>query len=214
MARRALPVTATSFAVSAMLLLSACGGGGEGSSDDIKGADTGSSSPSASASASTPSGVERPKITIPNSFRLTFQNWTSSDPVEQAVLNDAKEELRAGYAAIIGNKPDGGKAVAFYTTEPGLSQAQEWIKTYTDKDLTVLGKLPVYNPKVTLAKKGVASLSYCTDESKAYSKERKSGTVAGNPAGTDPKVSYTITIVQSEQGVWLTDTVQSQRGGC
>ncbi|SNX63232.1 hypothetical protein SAMN06272735_5034 [Streptomyces sp. TLI_55] len=214
MARRTLPVTAAAFATMAALLLSACGGGDDSSSDDIKGADTGASSPSASASASASSDVKRPKITIPSSFQLTFADWTSSDAAKQAVLNDAREELRAGYAAIIADEPDGGEATAFYTTKPGLLQAQQWIKTYTDKDLSVVGKLPVYDPKVILAKEGVASLSYCTDESKAYSKERKTGTVAGNPSGTDPKVSYTITIVRNEQGVWLTDTVHSQRGGC
>ena len=167
MARRALTTTAAAFATTAALLLTACGGGDDSSSDDIKGAGNSSSSPSASASPSAEADVKRPVIKLPSSFRLTFENWTSSDPVEQAVLNDAKEEVRAGYAAIIANDPD-SEAVAFYDTEGVRGQTKEWIKTYTDKNLTVIGKLPAFAPKVNGAKDGKgASLSYCTDETEA-----------------------------------------------
>ncbi|MFF7795357.1 hypothetical protein [Streptomyces sp. NPDC007991] len=215
MSRRALTTTAAAFAATAALLLTACGGG-DSQSDDIKGADSGSSSPSASASASSAAhGVKRPVIKLPSSFQLTFQNWTSSDPDEQAVLNDGKAQLRAGYAAIIENKPDGGDALAFYDTEAGLSQDREWIKSYTGKNVTVIGELPVFDPQATLfAKKTKAQLRYCTDESNAQTKNRKTGKVVGNPAGTDPQVAYVVTMQKSEQGVWQTVSTNSKRGGC
>ncbi|NGO42804.1 hypothetical protein [Streptomyces ureilyticus] len=215
MARRIAPIAAT-FAATAALLITACGGGDDSSSpDDIKGADTGSKSPSASASASTPSEAKRPEITLPSTFQLTFEDWTSSEPVEQAILNDAKEEVRAGYAAIIANEPDGGDALAFYDTENGLAQSTKWIKSYTDKNVTVIGELPAFDPKVSMADSGkAASLSYCTDESKAFTKNRKTGKEVGNPAGTDPEVAYTATLVKSAQGVWQNDSVTAQRGGC
>ncbi|WP_338782387.1 hypothetical protein [Streptomyces sp. DG1A-41] len=214
MARRALTTTAAMLTATAALLLTACGGG-DSPSDDIKGADSGSSSPSASASASPAAPVvKRPVIKLPSSFQLTFENWTSSDPVEQAVLNDGKEQLRAGYAAIIENDPD-SKARAFYDTEAGFSQSQQWIKSYTDKNLTVFGKLPVYDPKVSLAKnKAAAALSYCTDESKGYTRNRKTGEVKGNPAGTDPEVFYLISMAKNAQGVWQAVSARSERGGC
>lgn len=215
MARRALTTTAAALTATAALLLTACGEGDGTSSDGIKGADTGASSPTASASASTPSGVKRPEITIPSSFKLTFENWTSSDPDEQAVLNDGKEQLRAGYAAIIDNEPDGGEALAFYDTEAGLSEDREWIKSYTGKNVTVIGELPVFDPQATLfAKKTKAQLRYCTDESKARTKNRKTGQVVGNPPGTDPQVAYVVTMQKSEQGVWQTVSTTSKRGGC
>ncbi|MBB5796789.1 hypothetical protein AB0E64_22645 [Streptomyces caelestis] len=168
MARRALTTTAAMVTVTAALLLTACGGG-DSPSDDINGAGSGSSSPSAPASSSSAAPeVKRPVIKLPSSFQLTFENWTSSGPVEQAVLNDGKEQLRAGYAAIIENDPD-SKDRAFYDTKAGFLQSQQWIRTYTDKNLTVIGKLPVFAPKVSIAKnKTAASLSYCTDESKGY----------------------------------------------
>lgn len=214
MARRALTTTAVTLTATASMLLTACGGG-DSQSDDIKGADSGSSSPSASASSSAAPEVKRPVIKIPSSFQLTFENWTSSDPVEQAVLNDGKEQLRAGYAAIIENEPEGGDALAFYDTEAGLSQDREWIKSYTGKNATVVGELPVFDPQATLfAKKTKAQLRYCTDESKARTKNRKTGEVVGNPPGTDPKVAYVVTMQKSEQGVWQTVSTNSKRGGC
>lgn len=214
MARRALPTTMAALTTTAALLLSACGGGSGGGSDDIKGADKGQSGRPASPSASTPAGAERPDITIPSSFRLTFENWTSSDPAEQAVLTDAKEELRAGYAAIIENDPD-SEAVAFYDTEGIRGQTRKWIKSYTDKNLTVIGELPVFDPKVTLAENGRgAALTYCTDETEAKTRNRKTGEIEGNPAGTDPYVLYSLSLAKNEQGVWQNASVHGKRGGC
>ncbi|MFI5687707.1 hypothetical protein [Streptomyces sp. NPDC051636] len=214
MTRRTL--TLTTLTTTAALLLTACGGSGGGKGDDIKGAATGSGSPSASASgwSPAPSDVKRPVITLPSNFQLTFENWTSSDPVKRAVLNDAKEQLRAGYAAITANKTK-SEALSFYNTESGLLQVQQWIRTYTEKDLTVIGKLPIYDPKVSLAKTGIgAYLTYCSDESKAYSKDRKTGKEEGNPAGTDPHVFYAITLGKNAKGVWQTRSARSERGAC
>jgi hypothetical protein len=216
-ARRTLTTAAVAFTASTALLLTACGGSDDSSSDDIKGADTGTSSPSpsASASASSASDVKRPEITLPSDFKLTFEGWTSGDADEQVVLDDAKEELRAGYAAIIANEPDGGDALAFYDTTNGLSQSKKWIKSYTDKNVTVIGELPAFDPKVTVVSGGeTAALSYCTDESKAYTKNRETGKEVGNPAGTDPEVAYSVTLRKSAQGVWQNDSVAAKRGGC
>jgi hypothetical protein len=211
-----MTTTAAALTATAALLLTACGGGDDSSSGDIKGADTGSGSPSASASASGASNVKRPEITLPKNFELTFQDWTSSDPVEQAVLNDAREQLRAGYAAITANKPDGGEALAFYDTDSGLSQDRRWIKTYTDKNLTVFGKLPAFDAKAALLgdNKTRAVLNYCTDESKAYTRDRKTSKVEGNPAGTNPHVFYTVTLRKNSEGVWQNVSTESKRGGC
>ncbi|GAA4302155.1 lipoprotein [Streptomyces venetus] len=213
MARRALPITAATLTATAALLLSACGGDDDKSPDDTKAADAGSS-PSASASATTPPLAKRPDITIPSSFQLTFEDWTSSDPRRQAVLDDAEEEVRAGYAAIIANDPD-SESVAFYDTEGVRGQTKEWIKSYTDKNLTVIGKLPSFNPRVVLAENGQgAALTYCTDESDAKTRNRKTGKVEGNPAGTNPYVVYAVSLTKNEQGVWQNSSVRSERGKC
>ncbi|MBJ6615317.1 hypothetical protein [Streptomyces sp. I4(2020)] len=212
MARRAFTITAAALTATTALLLTGCGG--DESPDDIKGAESGSPSPSASAPATAAPGAKRPEITLPSSFRLAFQDWKSDKSEEQAVLNDGKEELRSGYAAIIDNDLD-SEALVFYHTTSGLSQAQQWIKTYTDKNLTVIGDLPVYDPEVVLGSGGGnAVLNYCTDESKASTKNLKTGEVQGNPPGTAPEVFYSVSMTKNEQGVWQTVSVRSERGGC
>ncbi|WP_328537300.1 hypothetical protein [Streptomyces sp. NBC_00344] len=210
---RCAPITAATLTACAALLLTACGGNDNSSSDKIKGAGDASKSPSASVSTSP--DTARPKITIPNSFQLIFQGWTSGDPDEQAVLNDGKEQVRAGYAAITANNPDAGY-LTFYDTASGLSQDRKWIRTYTDKNLTVIGKAPVFDAKADLlgSNRTRATLSYCMDESKASSKNRKTGKTEGNPPGTDPEVFYTSTLQKSAKGVWQTVSVESKRGGC
>ncbi|MEU1103737.1 hypothetical protein ABZ408_22620 [Streptomyces tibetensis] len=213
MARRALTTTAAAFATAAALLLTACGGGDDSASDDIKGAGDSSPSPAASKSSAAP-GVKRPVIKLPSSFQLTFENWTSSAPGGQAALDDAKEEVRAGYAAIIANDPD-SEAVTFYDTKGIRGLTKEWIKSYTDKDLTVIGKLPAFDPKLVMAENGRgASLTYCTDETDAKTRNRKTGKVEGNPAGTNPYVRYSVSLAKSEQGVWQNSSVRGERGKC
>ncbi|MGW4375722.1 hypothetical protein ACWEJ7_18875 [Streptomyces albidoflavus] len=209
MARRTLPLAALTAA--AALTLTACGGSGE--PDDIKGA--GGSSSAEPSEQSEGSDKGRPSFTMPESFKLEFRDWRSDDPSEQAILDDGREQLRAGYAAIGEGDPD-ADYFAFYNTDVGLGGGKEWIKSYSDKNVTVIGELPVYDAKAALVGKGdnLASLTYCTDESEAYTENRETGKKVGNPEGTEPTVHYVTTLRKSEEGVWQTDNVKSERGGC
>jgi hypothetical protein len=209
-----LTTTAAALTSAATLLLTGCGGvDGQPSSKKVR-AIPEPSSPSTSAPAQASPNPVRPKITLPSSFQLTFEDWQSSDPVEQAVLHDGREDLRAGYAAIIANDPD-SEAVTFYETEAARGQSRQWIRSYTDKNVNVIGRLPVFDPEVAVGDNGVtALLSYCTDESKAYTKHRKTGEVVGNPAGTDPEVFYQVSLRKNAQDVWQTMHVRGDRGGC
>jgi hypothetical protein len=211
-ARRALTTAAAAFAATAALLLTACGGGGgDSSSDDIKGADSGSSSPSASASAA--SGANRPVIKLPDSFQAKFEGWTNSDPELQTALNDGKERLRASYAAIIAGDPE-YSALAFYSEQSAMSTGSTWVKGY--KGLTIIGEVKVYDPQITYLgnSKKRATLFYCVDESKGYSKDLKTGETAGTPKGESPLVQYRTSMGKQADGVWKTMTVETQPGGC
>ncbi|WP_405778130.1 hypothetical protein [Streptomyces sp. NBC_00859] len=211
MARRT-PTTAAALAISAALLLTACGG-----SNHADGTAKSRDSTAIASSPSTPSPprAARPIIRLPRTFQLTFQNWTSSDPDQQAVLDDGKQQIRAGYAAIIANTPE-ASYLTFYDTASGLSQDKKWIRTYTGKNLTVMGKAPAYDARARLlgSSRTRAVLNYCMDESKAYSKDRATGKVEGNPAGTDPTVYYTVTLRKSSRDVWQAVSTSSKRGGC
>lgn len=210
MARRALPTAAVALTATATLLLTACGGTGTGKPDDIKGADTGAGSPSASATA--PSGAKRPVVKLPDSFKATFEGWTNNDPKLQTAMNDGRERLRASYAAIIAGDPE-FDALSFYSGTSALSTGSAWIKGY--KGLTIIGEVKVFDPRIAYVGKSqqLATLFYCVDESKGYSKDLKTGKTAGTPKGESPKVQYRTSLKQTD-GVWKTMTVETQPGAC
>ncbi|MBT2882129.1 hypothetical protein HET66_30325, partial [Streptomyces sp. McG6] len=97
---------AVSLTALAALALTACGGG---PATPDKG---GKPAPAETAK---PGGdkAERPELVMPEGFALEFRGWRSDDPREQAVLDDGREQLRAGYAAIGAGDSDAGY-LAFY----------------------------------------------------------------------------------------------------
>ncbi|WP_371791071.1 hypothetical protein OG285_13585 [Streptomyces sp. NBC_01471] len=203
---------AAALTVSAALLLTACGGGSDDASKDkIKGADKGPTGPSASASSPAAPGVQRPAIKLPKGFQADFEGWTNSDPELQSVLNDGKERLRATYAAIGDSNPK-ADYLAFYSTQAALATGSEWVKGY--KGLTITGKVTAYNPEVHLKGKKTATLFYCVDEGKGYSKNLKTGKLSGTPKGESPKVRYSTGLGKTAEGIWQTTTVESEAGGC
>ncbi|WP_336605860.1 hypothetical protein [Streptomyces sp. BA2] len=209
MARRTMPIAATLVA-SAALLLTACGGGGsDDSSDKIEGAGQGSSKPSPTASES--SDVDRPKITLPKSFKADFEGWTDSDPKVQSILNDGKERLRGTYAAI-GEANPKADYLAFYSARGALTTGEDWVKGY--KGLTITGEVKAFNPEAEIREKGRATLFYCVDESKGFSKDLKTGKKEGTPEGESPKVQYRTALEKGDNGVWMTTSVETEPGGC
>ncbi|MEU1120742.1 MULTISPECIES: hypothetical protein [unclassified Streptomyces] len=204
--------------VSAALILTACGGGpaDEGGDDDrIVGAETGGAAgtdPTASPSRPAPR-TGRPTVALPSSFRVEFENWTNSDPQLQAILDDGKEELRSEYAAIIEADPR-SEALAFYNTGASLKSARKWVQGFVGADHTLVGEGRVFAPQVHLSDEGFGVLFYCVDESKGYTKNRKTGEKKGTPKGTDPRLQYRTRLDKSEQGVWRTTTVETERGAC
>ncbi|MGW7068556.1 hypothetical protein ACWGII_10495 [Streptomyces sp. NPDC054855] len=209
MARRSMPALAA-LAASTTLLLTACGGGGsDDSSDKIEGAGQGSNKPSATASPS--SDVNRPKITLPESFKADFAGWTDSDPKIQSILDDGKERLRGTYAAIGEADPKAGY-LAFYSARSALATGEEWVAGY--KGMTITGEVKAYSPEAEIREKGRATLFYCVDESKGYSKDLKTGKKEGTPEGESPKVQYRTALEKGDNGVWKTTSVETDPGGC
>ena len=90
MARHALTTTAAAFTIASTLLLTACGGGDK-SSGTIKGADTGSGSPSASAPAT---DANAPDVSVPSDFHLVCDFATPSDAKQAAALSDASGKVK------------------------------------------------------------------------------------------------------------------------
>jgi len=209
--RRTLPVAAALVATAA--LLTACGGGGDGSSpgnDKIAGADTGnetSASPSASASAR----GGRPKIELPSDLTLTFEGAKTGDVVKDAVLADNAERMRAVDAAITGTDPK-GEAIAYYNTGKALEAALSWVAQFKEANATLTGEARYYDRRVTLKGSDTAVLTFCADESKGFSKDKKTDKVAKTPATKNSYVLYNTRLDKNADGVWQTSQIISTRG--
>jgi hypothetical protein len=201
---------------SAALLLTACGpgGGGDSSSDKIKGTDVGNGVASASPTASPSSdGIDRPEITLSKEFQANFENWTNSDPKLQAILNDGREQLRAKYAAVIEANPD-SEAVAFYSSEATLATARKWIKQFVVDNDSIIGEVRVFDPQIKINDTGSGALFYCVDERRASTKNRKTGKVVKTPDKPDSVLQYRTRLDKTSAGVWQTTSVTVVPGGC
>ncbi|MEU9628651.1 hypothetical protein AB0D89_17815 [Streptomyces luteogriseus] len=212
MKRRPLPVAAALVATAA-LLLTACGSG-DGSSKDndkIAGADGAGTPTSASPSAGASGPADRPKITFPEGVENKFEGWKTGDPTENAVLSDVTQTVNAVDDAILRGDTNSA-TLAYYRQGKALVSAQKWVRAWLDEDLTWTGSTRYFNPKVKVADSDTAAVVYCADESKAYNKNRKTGTVDKSPSDESPYVTYSTQLNKNSKGVWQTTEVLSKRG--
>jgi hypothetical protein len=177
-ARRALTTSAAAFTAGAVLLLTGCGGGDKSSSDDIKGADTGSSSPSASASAS--AAVDRPDVSLPKDLELVFDFDKPSDASSAAALEDAANYIRALNHGITKQDPEDA-AYQYYSSGDAARYANSQIKAYVKGGWTLTGTDRYYQSETSAAGDSKAvklvRVEFCEDQSKVYGKELKTGKV-------------------------------------
>ncbi|KES07983.1 hypothetical protein BU52_06020 [Streptomyces toyocaensis] len=211
MKRRSLPV-AVAFATTATLLLTACGGGEEksGTDDEIAGADTGSSTASASPGGSDAT-AERPDMALPQDVEETFEGWKTGDATKDAILADAGRAQTAVTYAVTKGDPE-SPALRFYQTGTALAGSQDWVKGIVDAGLTYSGTVRYYAADISVFDKKSAGVAYCADESKAYNKNRKTNEVNKVPATDDSYVLYSTRLEKNGEGIWQTTKLESERG--
>ncbi|WAU79360.1 hypothetical protein O1Q96_06125 [Streptomyces sp. Qhu-G9] len=213
MNRRPTLLAAIALTAAAALSLSACGSDDSSkdkANDKIAGADTGkekSASPSAPASAA----AGRPKIELPSDVTHSFSPEESEDAVKNAVLKDNAEFIRALDAAIVAQNPR-LPALEFYTEGEGAVAAEEWVKAFTDAGWTITGAVRYFDRQVTVNSKNAASLSYCADESKGFSKVIKTGERKGTKVTKDSYVAYGVQVEKNSKGVWELVKIVSTEG--
>ncbi|MFF3616002.1 hypothetical protein [Streptomyces sp. NPDC002580] len=212
MKRHTAPV-ATAFAVTTALLLTACGGGDDGTAKDgkIAGADSGPKKSSASPSASASAGVERPAMSLPSDVKDEFDNWKTGDATKDAVLADAGRAQTATNYAIVKSNPD-EPALAFYRQGDALISGAQWVKAYVDDGITYTGTVRYFRPTVTLYGKTSAGVTFCSDESKAFNKDLKTKKIDRSSAGEDAYVYYNTHLKKARNGVWQTTQLISSNG--
>ncbi|MFE9974824.1 hypothetical protein ACFYRD_29785 [Streptomyces hirsutus] len=216
MNRRPTLLAALALTAIAALTLSACGGGDEGSSakdkdsDKIAGADTGSEK-STPPSESAPVTEGRPKIELPPDVTLVFEGEKTGDQAKDAVLADNAERMRAVDAAIAGTDTN-GEALAFYNTGKALEAALSWVNQFEEAGATMTGEVRYYDRKVTIEGEKSAVLIFCADESKGFSKDKKTNKVHKTPVTKNSYVLYNTKLDKSAEGVWQTSQIVSSRG--
>lgn len=213
MTRRPMLLAATALTAAAALSLSACGSDDSSNSKDndkIAGVDTGSeasASPSASASATD----DRPEIALPSDVTYNFE-WTKTGNADKdAVLDDAEQRIKAVDLAIAEQDPLHA-AYRFYSEGTAAAGSQAYIQDFVDHKARTTGLTRYYNESVTVRSEGTAALLYCEDQSKAYNKFLKTGKTDVTPVTKNSYVIYASTLRKNKNGVWVTETLDSQRG--
>nr|WP_223190002.1 hypothetical protein [Streptomyces sp. TRM68416] len=193
--------------------MSACGSDDDSpeSKDKIAGADTGGEkSPSPSASTPEPS-EERPKIELPADVTFKFEWKKTGDSDKDAVLSDAEQRIKAVDMAIAEQDPL-HEAYRFYSEGTAAAGSQNYIQGFVDHKARTTGLTRYYNETLSIKDDGTAALVYCEDQSKAFNKFLKTGKTDVTPVTKDSYVIYASTLRKNKNGVWVTETLNSQRG--
>jgi hypothetical protein len=208
---RSLPIAAALTATAA-LLLTACSGSEDKpkANDKIAGADQGEKK-SASPTTSPSPAADRPEIELPTDVVDTFDPEKSGDPVQDAILKDNADFVRSLDAAIVAGNPN-LPALEFYTEGEAAVAAQKWVKSFKDAGRTVTGTTRYYDRKVNIKSKKSASISYCADESRGFSKDIKTGKVQGTKVTKNSYLAYGAQVQLNDAGVWELIKMSSARG--
>ncbi|WP_224058724.1 hypothetical protein [Streptomyces kanamyceticus] len=213
MNRRPTLLAAAAMTAAAVLSLSACGGGDGGSKENEKIAGAGSGDQKKESPSSKPSddGIDRPEVTLPEGDNLVFSPETTGEAKADAVLRDNAEYLRAIDEAIAKQDPK-SEAVVFYSKDSALLGTVDWVSGFIKDDTTLTGTVRYFNRKVVFSKDGSAGLTYCADESKGYTQDRKTKKVNVTPATKDSYVFYNDRLRKNAKGVWQVTKSTSERG--
>ncbi|MET7696931.1 MULTISPECIES: hypothetical protein [unclassified Streptomyces] len=209
MSRRTLP-TATALAATAALLLTACGNSDDSSPDDIKGADTGVGS--ASASASGASGVKRPDVSVPKDLSLVFDFDKPSAADHAAALADAENYVRALDHGIA-QQDANDAAYQFYSTGGAAKYAKSQIQAWVKGGWTVYGTDRYFKADVAPVGDGKPVLvTFCRNQAKFFSKKIKTGTVNRTEENLDSYQKFSLLMSPSTTSsqVWQARQVDVQ----
>ncbi|MFE0812233.1 hypothetical protein ACFW4M_19685 [Streptomyces sp. NPDC058794] len=211
--RRPTLLTALTLTAAAALTLSACGGddSAPGDNDKIAGADTGSSSPSVSPSPRTSDTGGRPDITFPSDAKNVFEYEKTGDATKDAALRDSTLSVDSVDEAIFKGSTD-TEALGYYNTESALNDSITYVLGYVDKKNTWVGETRYFDYKVNIVKDGQAYVTYCSDESKSFIKDKKTGKVEETPTSSDSYVLYNTKLTKNNKDVWQTTDIASDRG--
>ncbi|MEV5813977.1 hypothetical protein [Streptomyces mutabilis] len=211
---RTRPTTAAAALTAAVtLLLSGCGGSDSEDSgkDKIAGADTGASASASPSPSASEDGIDRPEIKLPSDVKNVFEGDATGDPVKDAVLADNEQMINSIDEAITVDAEE-HPALKFYSKDNALIAAASYVQSFYEAGTTWTGSTRYYDREVTLSGENAATVTYCGDETKSYSKDRETKEVKKTPGDADDYVSYSARVQKNADGVWQTTNVVSERG--
>ncbi|MFD6189708.1 hypothetical protein [Streptomyces sp. NPDC060275] len=212
--RRPTLIAALTLTAAAALTLSACGSDDDNASKDsdkIAGADTGSDETSAAPSPSESDTAGRPKITFPSDAKNVFEYEKTGNAAKDAALADSTLSVNSVDEAIFEGSTD-TKALGFYNVESALSDSITYASGYIDKKHTWVGETRYFDYKASLSGSLEAYVTYCSDESKSFIKDKRTGKVKDTPTTADSYVLYHAKLAKNAEGVWQTTDIASTRG--
>ncbi|MFF9188427.1 hypothetical protein [Streptomyces rochei] len=206
-------IAAAALTAAVTLLLSGCGGSDSEDSgkDEIAGADTGASASASPSPSASEDGVDRPEIKLPSDVKNVFEGGSTGDPVKDAVLADNERMINSIDEAITVDAEE-HPALKFYSKDNALIAAASYVQSFYEAGTTWTGSTRYYDREVTLSGENAATVTYCGDETKSYSKDRKTKEVKKTPGDADDYVSYSARVQRNADGVWQTTNVVSERG--
>ncbi|WP_149564044.1 hypothetical protein [Streptomyces cacaoi] len=207
--------TAAVCAVTGALLLGACGSDDSGDkSGEIKGADKGSTSPTASASGSPGDDIERPEIKLGKDAENVFEKTETGDPTKDRVLADNQEWINAADQII--TRHTGVKALEFYGKGSSLENANAYVRSWVENDRSWTGKVRYYDQSVDLEGKNKAVVTFCIDQSGGTTKDLKTGKTIPNDGGKKNFGYNTAHFERDKNGVWqsVSEHTESEAERC
>ncbi|WP_335981207.1 MULTISPECIES: hypothetical protein [Streptomycetaceae] len=205
MTRSFLPTAAVTSALAAAAVLLAGCGGGSGGSKTIDSSDrttTSAAAPTQTATATPSDQAKGPSTALPKDLTMTFDWPSTGDATKDAVLDGGRQYLKAyNRAAAAHDLKD--PAYQFYSRDDALTYARDQINQNIKDDLAPTGLDRYYSATVSDVQAGSATLSFCEDQSKSYSKEVKTGKVLVTTPSIDDYYQYNLLLFKdTSNGVW------------
>lgn len=206
-----IPTTlaAISIAASGILLLSACGGGDSGTSDKIKGVQT--VAPTGSPPTTPAASAGAPAIKLPADVKVEIADPAPGKDAETTkAIGDLKYAIRALLDGTARGNGDVPSMTHAYTGVAGAYWTQR-ITAVRKSGQTITGTYRYYGLDMTLT--GASGHGhYCEDQSKAFGKNLKTGTVHTTPVTADSYVYYTVDATRNADGTWQISQVNWSKG--
>ncbi|WP_103500961.1 MULTISPECIES: hypothetical protein [unclassified Streptomyces] len=210
-ARRRNPAALGAAALTAALLLTACGSDGDDAADDVPGMGQGGD---AAPSQEPENGEEpetdeedaghpgEPTFDFPDNFEIVIDDDTTGDPEKDELLRDhgyALMAMREGYV-----QQGGTENFSRYWTAPIDSDYLFDFDRYADEDLALVGIDHFYKREVNDIKGDEASVRFCESTVDGHTEKVGSGEEVGSGSSGEYADfrQYLMHLVRADEGHW------------